>query len=331
MREEWTPMRSKRLEMHEPEDSGRKLLPGVPAPVRGQARSHGLIQALEIALAFVGAPLDYDTLMGLSTLAFRTPPWPGDPDPTLEECIQALDALNSTLAGEVNVATGATPDEWLDLVVAEIDAGRPCVALGWGSEPEDWSVIAGYDRTRESVAGHCRLEGARDAYEIWPAKLEALVTIEMDAHIAGDEALQAAIQSAHVIWEESGETRYRAWIDDILTADEEPELSHERAVQLLDDSRSAAAEFVARVAAGDDTVRGEWLDDAAAHLDELVELIEGRGGPPYSREAIAALADKDGRERWAARLSHALKLEQKVAEGLRRAPSAEYPPGDDEF
>ena len=30
-REEWTLMRSKRLEMDEPEDSGRKLLPDVPA------------------------------------------------------------------------------------------------------------------------------------------------------------------------------------------------------------------------------------------------------------------------------------------------------------
>lgn len=324
-------MSSKRLEMDEPADSGRKLLANVPAPVRGQARSHGLIQTLEITLAFVKAPLDYDTLMGLSTLAFRTPPWPDNPEPTLDEYVEAVRALDDALARSVTIITDATDEQWLELVAAEIDAERPCVGLGWGSVPEDWSVIAGYDRMRESVAGHCRLEGARDAYEIWPAKFEALVTIETDAHIAGDEALQAAIQSAHDIWEKSGETRYRAWISEMLTTDEEPELTHERAVQLLDDSRCAAAEFVARVAAGDDTVRGEWLDDAAAHLDELVELIEGRGGPPYSHEAIAALADADGRERWAARLNRMLKLEQRVAEGLRRAPSAEYPPGDDDF
>jgi hypothetical protein len=324
-------MRSKRLEMNEPADSGRKLLPDVHAPVRGQARSHGLIQALEIALAFVEAPLDYDTLMGLSTLAFRTPPWPENPEPTLAECIQAVDALNNALTGGVTVTSDALPEQWLDLVVAEIDAGRPCVAIGWGSVPEDWSVIAGYDRTRNAAAGHCRLEDARDAYEIWPAEFEALVTVAADARIAGDEALQAAIQSAHVIWEESGAARYQAWIGELLTAVEEPELSHERAVQLLDDSRSAAAVFVARVAAGDDTVRGEWLAAAAAYLNELVELIEGRGGPPYSHEAIAALADEDGRGRWAARLGRAFELEQRIAGALRRAPLAEYPPGDDEF
>ncbi len=324
-------MGSKRLEMAEPEDSGRKLLAGVPAPMRGQARSHWLIQALEIALAFVGAPLDYDTLMGLSGLAFRTPPWPGDPEPTLEECIEAVDALNRSLAGGVNIATDAQPEEWLELVAGEIDAGRPCVAIGWGSVPEDWSVIAGYDRTRESVAGHCRLEGARDGYEIWPATLEALVTVAADPRIAHEDAPRAAIRAANAIWEESGAARYEAWISEMLAADGEPELSHERAVQLLADSRSAAAGFVARVAARDDTVRGEWLAETAATLDELVELIEGRGGPPLSHEAVAALADEEGRERWAARLHRALKLEQKVAEGLRRAPSAEYPPGDDDF
>ena len=324
-------MRSKRLEMAEPEDSGRKLLAGVPAPIRGQARSHGLIQALEIALAFVEAPMDYDTLMGLSTLAFRTPPWPGDPEPTLEECIEAVDALNSALAGGVNIATEARPEEWLELVAGEIDAGRPCVAIGWGSVPEDWSVIAGYDRTRESAVGHCRLEGARDAYEIWPATLEALVTVAASPRIADEDTPRAAIRAADAIWEKSGAARYRTWLSEMLAADEEPELSHERAVQLLADSRSAAAGFVARVAAGDDTVRGEWFAEAAANLDELVELIEGRGGPPFSHEAVAALTDRDGRERWAARLERALKLEHKIAKGLRRAPSAEYPPGDDEF
>ncbi len=324
----------KRLVVSEPDDARRRLMPGVPAPLIGLARSHSLCQALEIALDQAGVGVDYDGLMAFSGLALRTPEWPGDPEPSREDYATALEAVDDALGGALRVQGlgGGAVDasEAMEAVVAAIDAKRPAVAFGWGSVKDEWSVIAGYDENAGTVVGHCRLSEPRDGYESWPAAFDMLVTIEAEVRIDIERTLVGVIRQGHLGWDETGRVRYRRWIEAVREATECPEMAHERAVQLLYDSRSAAALFFEGVAEGDDSVCGAWLDHAAGLLAELVEMIEGRGGPPFSDAALASLAEDDGRARWAQRLERMAGIEDDVARALRRSLTAEYPPGDED-
>ena len=291
------------------------------------------MQVLEIVMARSGRGLDYDALMSLSGLAFRTPPWPEAPDPDTREWLAAAERLDAALEGQFAVAGADGPvpgDEVLRLVAAEVDAGRPCAALGWGSVKDEWSVIAGYDLRRGVLAGHCLLAEPREAYETWPPALQVLVTVDGGSAVAPGAAL-AVIDAAHRAWDEAGRGRYAAWLARIRELAEAPGADHERAAQLLADSRAAGAAFIEALAAGDDSVRGRWLDRAGAKLHELVDALEARGGAPGSAEALALLADPPGRADWTERLQRMAQLEEDVATALRRSLTADFPPEEEDF
>ena len=71
--------------------------------------------------------------------------------------------------------------------------------------------------------------------------------------------------------------------------------------------------------------------EAARHLESIVDLLEQRGGPPFSEEALEALADHDGRARWAGQLDGIAREEAAAMGALRQALTADFPPGEDEF
>lgn len=312
----------------------RRVLPGVPAPLRGQARAHSLAQALEIALDYAGTGLDYDAIMGLSGLAFRTPHWPGEPGPSREEWLDAIAALQSVLTAQITVyGSEGPPDptEAMVAVAAAIEAGVPCVALGWGSVKEEWSVIAGYDQAKGALAGHCLLDEPRGACESWPAELDLLVVPPPEVAVAVEAVIPALVAAAQACVESMGDEPCRAWAEAIWGASEPPDTAHERAVQLLADSRTAAVAFLGRLADVEDSIRGQWLARAARHLDDLILLVEGRGGPPLSPEAAMALADRAGRAKWAARLEEIARVDALAFAALRRSLDADFPPGEDAF
>ena len=213
----------------------------------------------------------------------------------------------------------------LDAVAAAIDAGHLCVAFGWGSEKDRWSVITGYDRGKTRLLGHCTLDAPRERYEAWPPALRLLVAITDRPHPKGPAAIEDALAAGARRWTAEGAVRYAAWIAELRALDGPPEAAHELAVELLADSRAAAAGFAERVAGFEPEVPAAWLARAAEHWRELVLLLESRG-LPHSLEALEALETRAGREDWADLLVMASRLEESAASALRQARSADYPP-----
>ncbi len=334
-------MSAGRLRVDGPDDADSTAIPSVPAPIQGLGRAQSLAQVLEIVLPSAGLQLGYDDLMGLSGLAFRTPPWPDLPGVSRDEALAVVDAMNEALEPPLSVHGAEeprSPDEALALVAACVDEGRPCVALGWGSVKERWSVIAGYDRTGERLLGHCVLAEARDAYESWPPDLSLLLTVPAEVKLRGGTVLLDAVERAHRRWVSEGRARYARWI---ATLDEredeagnsrqaaglrEADTLQEAAVELLADARGAATEFLSGLAESVEGNRAAWLAHAAESYARLVEMLEGRGAAPLSEAALAGLQDARWRDAWARRLEQMAELEEAAATALRRSASAEFPP-----
>ncbi|MBD3291370.1 MAG: hypothetical protein GF393_00490 [Armatimonadia bacterium] len=303
-------------------------LPGVPGPVRGAGRAHSLARTLEIALKHAGLSLGYDAIMGLSGLAFRTPPWPDPPALTAEDATGATDALSKALGDCFTLHGGdAAADEArvLDMVAASISDGRPCVALGWGSDKDHWSLIAGYDRGKNRLIGHSLLDTPREQYESWPPAVDVLVVITALPSPRGPEAVSAALQTGAQRWSDQGLERYGRWIDEIESLDAPPDTRHERAVELLADARASAASFADQIAELERQTPAAWLVRAAEHWREVVMLLEARG-VPGSPEAMAALETADRRSDWAGVLRAAAEHEAQAASAVRLSASADYLP-----
>ena len=303
-------------------------LRSVPAPVRGPGRAHSLAQVMEIALKHSGLSLGYDAIMGLCGLAFRTPPWPASPALTVEETIQAIRAISESLSDCLTVVAedAATDEEHvLDLVETSIGEGRPCLALGWGSDKDHWSIIAGCARGKVRLIGHSLIDAPRDQYESWPPALSVLVAITTDPDPRGPEAVLEALQRGATRVSEEGAGRYGRWIEELEVLDGSPTGRHERAVELLADSRAAAAGFTEQVLELERETPAAWLTRAAGHWREVVRLLEARG-VPGSREALEPLESAEGRADWVGLLRAARDLERHAASDVRLSASADYLP-----
>ncbi len=321
---------ARRLRVDGFDGSRPTAIPGIPAPVRGSGRAHSLAHVLEIALDQCGLALGYDAIMGLSGLAFRTPPWPGGPGLSADETRDAVEALEAALDGGPRLhseADGLDEGAAMKLAGESIDAGRPCAALGWGSVKESWSIICGYDATRGRLLGHCLLDAPRKRYESWPPSLTWLVTFDGDPRPRGPAAIEGALRAGGRSWAESGQQRYLRWMASLGQMEQAAGYEHEAAVELLADSRAAAAGFLECLAELGEGIRASWLRRAAEIYRELIDLLEARGAA-YSPGAAAALKDPAGRLAWAERLEGLASLDAEAARSLRLALTANYPPED---
>lgn len=322
-------MSTRRLSVPSTRDSGRRLLGAIPAPLQGQGRSCSLAHVLEIAYDYLGLRLSYNAIMALSGLAMRTPRWPGDPEPSREEWLAALGQLSQALGLQASVlGAEATPQEGevMEYVVAAIDRGLPCVAFGWGSVKDHWSIITGYDRSQNALAGHCLLEEPRQGYELWPPELALLMAVSPDLHLPEDPA-QAVAAAAAV----HDPTLCRAWAEAVRDPAQPLDATYPHALHLLADARSAAAGFLQRLADSDDTLCGQWLAVATSHLYELVDLVEAAtaaAAPLLSAGPDPVAAD---REDLARRLEAIASLDELAFTALQQAPDAEFPPEEEEF
>lgn len=320
---------AKRLSFDGYDGSKPVALPGIDAPVRGPARANSLARVLEIALQHAGLRLGYDAIMGLSGLAFSTPPWPDASTVPTVEAIAALEALSERLGGCIEIKSGETlsSDAVLDAVAASVDAGRPCIALGWGSDKDHWSIIAGYDRGKGRLIGHCLLDGPRSQYESWPPTGDVVAAIAHEPPPRGPEAVREALRAGARRWKQSGASRYRDWIAEMRLLADPPGGSHERVVELLADARTAAAEFAEQVAGYEAETPAAWLARAAELWREVVALLEARGAP-FSEKAVESVATGAARADWADLLESAAALEAKAASAVRLSRSADYLPQD---
>ena len=312
-------------------DGGKPVaIPDVPAPVRGGGRAHSLARVLEIALEKAGLRLGYDAIMGLCGLAFRTPPWPKKPTPTLADETAALNALSRALGDCLTVLDGGEAlgdDELIETVAEAVAAGNPCIALGWGSDKDHWSIITGYDRGKRRFIGHCLVDEPRRQYESWPPAVRMLVAVTGKPSPRGPEAVRDALQAGARRRADEGKGRYEAWTEEMRRLERPPGGEHELAVELLADARAAAAGFAERVSELEREIPAAWLGRAAERWREVVELLEARG-VPWSPEALAALEEAGGREDWAELLEVAAKLEDEAAVAVRLSASADYLPDE---
>lgn len=306
-------------------------IPGIPAPLHGAGLASSLAQVLTIALDRIGPALGYDVVMGLTGLAFCTPPWPEPPEPSPEEEAGALEALSGTLGNSLTLMHKPSETDAsavMERVREAVDAGRPCIAHGWGSAKDRWAIICGYDTGRNRLLGHCLLEVPREQYESWPPAMEMLGVFASSPTPGGPEAIQHALRVGVERWLSEGRDRLERWAESISGAEEPPGAAHETAVELLADARAAAAGFVERVARFEEEGPAAWLARAAELWREGVSALESRG-VPHSPEAIALLEDAEGRAAWAELLNYVARVDEAAFEAVRRSMTADYLPEDD--
>ncbi len=319
----------RRLRVDGFDGSAPVAIPGVPAPVRGRGRANDLADVLEIALARTGLRLGYDLLMGLSGLAFRTPPDPFDARIGREDAIAALDGLGAALepAPELRDARGLGSDAILNLVAAAVDDGLPCAALGWGSVKDRWSIICGYDRRRERLLGHCLLDEPREQYESWPPNPELLIMMPAAPRPRSAEALTAVVRAAASAWQVEGAGHWLAWQRAVRELGGAPPAGHVAAVELLADARAAAAGFLEALAERLEPIPAAWLRNAAERYRALVEALEA-GAAPRGPETLMLLEAPEPRAAWADALARATAFDEAAARDLRLSLEATWLPED---
>ena len=323
-------MMARRLKIGDSSGKAPRAIPGVPAPLSSAGRAHSLAQTLEIALDVMNLTLGYEAVMGLSGLAWRTPPWPKDPTLSCEEAVAAAESLGAALGGSIRLIRGddgPSPMEAYALVQAAVDAGRPSVALGWGSVKDEWSIVCGYDPSKERLLGHCLLDEPREQYESWPPEFALLLTLTSTPRPSGRDAIDRSLRAASQRLSTEGASSLRECARELRESEEVPSFTHEVAIELLADARSSAAGFAEQVAHHSGEIAAAWLMQAANLWRSEVELIESRGAP-HTPEALAWLETREGREAWAATIERAASLDERAAGAVKCSSTADYLPSE---
>lgn len=130
----------------------KKILENIPRLGWGKNIECTFFGSLDAALRFLGEPVDYSYLMGVSAAAFRLrfhqPEWcASSPDAALDGTYP--EAVMKAIGYEGEFIVRMVPgekaiDRMFQLIKEEIDSGRPMLAIGLTRFP-DWGVIAGYD------------------------------------------------------------------------------------------------------------------------------------------------------------------------------------------
>lgn len=323
-------MNRRRLTVPTDSESAPRAIPGVRAPVRAPGRAYTLAQVLEIVIEAAGLSLGYEVVMGLTGLAYRTPPWPDDPQAERDEEPQAVAALSASLGQAITVIDRReelAPPAVLEHVRDRVGRGLPCAARGWGSAKDHWSVICGYIAGEGRLLGHCLLDAPRDQYESWPAEVELLALLDRSPTPSGPEAIEKSLSEGSGGIATEGPVRYKSWLIELQELDEAPPESHEDAVELLADARAAAAAFAEGVALHVGELRAAWLNEAAILWREMVEVLEARG-LPHAPEAIHRLDSPEGRAAWCDAIRRAAALDYRAARAVKCSSTVDYLPED---
>lgn len=320
-------MAPQRLRVNGFDGSAPRAIPGVPAPLRGAGRAHDLASVLDIIVAQAGLRLGYDVVMGLSGLAFRVPVDPFAATLSAEDGVAAIERLSGAIEPGLKLhdGRGMPPSAILDAVAAAVDSSLPCAVLGWGSEKGHWSVIAGYDRSRERLLGHCLLDAPREQYESWPPNPTLLVTLPAHPRPRGVRALDEAIRAAGADWTAHAASRWAKWVRAVRELTAAPPSGHIAAIEMLADARNAAARFLDALADRLEPLPAAWLRRAAERYAALAEALE-TGATPRNEDALTDMADRAAREQWAEALAAAARIDEAAAADLRLSQEATWLP-----
>ena len=130
----------------------KKVLEGISRLGWGRNIECTFFGALDAMLRFLGEPVDYAYLMGVSAAAFRLrfhqPEWcASSPDAALDGTYPEAAMKATGYDGEfiVRMVPGEKAmEKMFQLIKGEIDSGKPMLAIGLTKFP-DWGIIAGYD------------------------------------------------------------------------------------------------------------------------------------------------------------------------------------------
>ncbi|MCE5215962.1 hypothetical protein LLH03_02920 [bacterium] len=277
----------RRLQVLREPDQEAVMLAAVPNPATLRGGVRLFLRALSAALTPSGHDADYDSLMGLSGLAFMLPTF-ADGGPELdtgdvgELLPQALRALG--VQGTVLCATG--PEEtqiWTEPITQALRAGFGVPVLGWPEEQDDWAVLTGVDPGRRVWVGWPAGYEEKTCLGAPPRACKTVViagtcetTAPWEAATASFEgalARRQQMRAAHDTWcqvlkrEKEGTKEAAKPLGERLAA-------HVRLRSWLADARYSAAKFVECCADLAPASALEGLEAAVDHYEEAARAIE---------------------------------------------------------
>lgn len=295
--------------------------------VQGHNRDRGccsLMVALEVALTVMGQPRSYPRLMGQSGAGFMLKVGPEFDTGSAQQgreahVVEALAELGIT----ARLLVAPEPGTVLQESREHAQANRPLLALGWGSNPLEWAVVAGFQG--EDLLGH-PFGGTGRPQRQGPVVSKLLIldgtTEPLSDHAAIGEALTRAVALL-----QANQSQYATWLS-LLEADE-PYGSPLTRLELfsreqwlsacLVDARDAAARFLAeRAEEADD----ELLAQAANTAARLAEQAEKLLVPPDAVQRAHLPEDLDWRQQRLAILKTMRDSERDLQDQLRGVFSA---------
>jgi hypothetical protein len=328
----------------------RVLLPGVPR-IGYDVRLCPFPGALSACLEYLGAPVDYDYIMGVTGAAFRRF-WNRDDGGNIDLFYLGVDPAQRILEALGYEWRVLAPERqaMIDAVKESIDRGVPVIAFGIIGPPET-GLVTGYADDGETLYGWSYFQEGRDAYYEKPGWFE---TMEQGSHanqgalVIGARtaplperkvcagALRRAIELASTpAWPEvpdhsAGIAACRAWADALEVDEDYPRdnagvlglrmMVHGDQCVMLEERLNAAA-FL-RQAAGVLPEAAAPLE-AAASLYAQVQAQDARAWPwddytmgPANQQR---LADPATRRAIAAAIREAADLEAQAVEQLQQA------------
>jgi hypothetical protein len=305
-----------------------QALEGLPAPTR-QRGFCSLAVTLQLALQAAGHPVPYHELMARTGAAFMLRFAPDfSPDLPLQgreaHVVQALQELG--WQGEL--LEHPTPPAALDMIRREIAAHRPACALGWGSNPTEWSLIAGLQAN--DLLGH-PFGGTGKLERKPPTTIRLLALGELSSVGRGlvprrPSPWPATISRAVTLLRANC-PHYQRWLD--LLDQPEPYgpplgqlerfLGEQRLSEALADARDAAAQFLSASLSEFPVEAEDEIAQAADVAERLAEKTEKLLVPPDVIQRAHLPEDLDWRHDRQALLRGMMELEERLARLLRRS------------
>ncbi|MFQ5424324.1 MAG: hypothetical protein ACE5F9_10135 [Phycisphaerae bacterium] len=330
-----TPRRRPTIARVTGEQPGLVRLSGV-GPIRGFARDRDctFMHCLELVLAAVGRPIDYDELMGLSGVAFRlqfrAERWDvGNPDPLVGA--SCLDVLFPAIGLEYDLRIVRRDQlkqarALREAIVRSIDREMPVLAANI-MPPEDWGIITGYRRQ-----GHewlCRSYNGGAEREDRPATgwPTAVLMIESrrprpsprEAHVASIRRAIEAFETRSNGLYATGRNAFEHWRQ-MLGAADKPDYIHPNAWTYIGliDARRAAVRYLRSIAGEFGVKRRHILRAADLYGQETRLLTHGLKDVPSARQVSGAMPPAAVRARQITTLLKAMKLEEQAIDALKK-------------
>ncbi len=271
----------------------KKVLEGLSRLEWGRDVECTFFGALDATLRFLGEPVDYVNLMGVSAAAFRLrfhqPDWcPSSPDAALDDTYMKPALRSVGYDGEF-VSTETLSQEKVRKVIREqIDKGIPVVAIDLVKIP-DWGVVAGYENGRLLCRSYYDKGDEYSLAEKEPWSIlrlqkvgpapDRLGSIQESFRLAVDLARRAKIGDYA-----NGLAAYNAWISDLedegmLRSLDEATFRHYWHVNgwvydSLFDARLAAMRYLRRVTEEFEANERRTVSRAGDKFESIVKALE---------------------------------------------------------